>query len=632
MCAVSTNWKKIINRAVTAISEEQPVQIPFETGRLFIDHVGPLLLIHRTGRASVENLGTIHSDKHVSFLTTSYPSYLLTSNDPAHQEETLRIIHAITSGVVEQTGALLIIELWARQESDKSDDFDPFRRQPGFTIYLDENARGHAAIQTLCDELSGIEISGQGAKVDRVISDTPSPPGAAPLFLDTKKSEHITLLGLAINPIYINNVVREFYPGVLASLREELAPVFKCTAKTFAEHQGMPRFLPGRQNIEPASVAVDRGLAECGRTYSFLFQVTPINAAQAWKEFQLSNFKTPPELLYRPFTFDPDDLRRRLYTLPVDKIEDPIMAKLLREKREEMAMEIQMILDRETDQFLSGSLRLYGAPDADLIDLADNMLKHLSDQSTSGTGQYMDAVAIAKKVEDDFAYYRNLSPAFASSVEIRGDVLDGLMVTKGHVCIGKGTRIPLHRVLALISHEVGTHVVTYENGSAQPLHQLRDGLAGYETLQEGLAVLGEWLVGGLTASRLRILAARVIASAALVEGCSFVETFNRLYRRCELSKRTAFNVTVRTFRSGGLTKDIVYLKGLRELLKYLRKGGAFWPLFVGKIALNHLPFIEELLAHNILYEPLLRPRYASDPAVLKRLDRTRSGLSVLDLI
>ena len=77
--------------------------------------------------------------------------------------------------------------------------------------------------------------------------------------------------------------------------------------------------------------------------------------------------------------------------------------------------------------------------------------------------------------------------------------------------IGRETRIAERRAEALLQHEVGTHLVTYFNGSSQPLRLLQVGLSGYDALQEGLAVLSEYLVGGLSEARMRTLAARVIA-------------------------------------------------------------------------------------------------------------------------
>ena len=197
--------------------------------------------------------------------------------------------------------------------------------------------------------------------------------------------------------------------------------------------------------------------------------------------------------------------------------------------------------------------------------------------------------------------------------------------------IGHQTRIPASRVEALLQHEVGTHVLTYFNGRAQPFQQLYTGLAGYEELQEGLAVLAEYLVGGLSRPRLRLLAGRVVAARCLIEGATFIETFRELTRTYGFGQRTAFTMTVRIYRSGGLTKDAVYLRGLIGVLDYLKKGGKLEPLFVGKIMGDHIPIIQELQARQVLRPVPLRPRYMDQLQTTQRLERLRNGLTVLDL-
>jgi uncharacterized protein (TIGR02421 family) len=179
---------------------------------------------------------------------------------------------------------------------------------------------------------------------------------------------------------------------------------------------------------------------------------------------------------------------------------------------------------------------------------------------------------------------------------------------------------------------VGTHVLTYFNGKAQPFQQLYTGLAGYEELQEGLAVLAEYLVGSLSRPRLRLLAGRVVAVRRLEEGASFIDTFRELNRTYGFNQRTAFTITVRIYRSGGLTKDAVYLRGLVGVLDYLNKGGELEPLFVGKIMADHIPIIRELQARQVLRPVPLHPRYMELPQTAPRLTRFRDGLSVLNLI
>jgi uncharacterized protein (TIGR02421 family) len=205
------------------------------------------------------------------------------------------------------------------------------------------------------------------------------------------------------------------------------------------------------------------------------------------------------------------------------------------------------------------------------------------------------------------------------------------MVSRGNLLISADSKIPAARVEALIQHEVGTHVLTYHNGRAQPLRHLYAGLAGYDALQEGLAVLSEYLVGGLSRPRMRLLAGRVVAAAHLIDGATFIETFRELERTHGFARRTAFVVTMRTYRGGGLTKDVVYLRGLQQILDYLGNGGRLKPLFVGKIGAQHIPVIRELQWRGVLKTPPLTPRYMNSPEALERLQRVRSGLTVAEL-
>ena len=79
-------------------------------------------------------------------------------------------------------------------------------------------------------------------------------------------------------------------------------------------------------------------------------------------------------------------------------------------------------------------------------------------------------------------------------------------------------KLNANETIALMQHEIGTHVLTYYNGKQQPLKLLSIGLTDYDTLQEGLAVLSEYFVGGLTGNRMRTLAGRVVAASARMHG------------------------------------------------------------------------------------------------------------------
>jgi hypothetical protein len=118
----------------------------------------------------------------------------------------------------------------------------------------------------------------------------------------------------------------------------------------------------------------------------------------------------------------------------------------------------------------------------------------------------------------------------------------------------------------------------------------------------------------------------------MLDGASFIDVFRELDRDFAFSGRVAFVVCMRVFRGGGLTKDMVYLRGLDRLLTYLAEGGDVDPLLVGKVGVDHIGMVKELQWRKVLKPVPLRPRYLMDPAAQERLSRVRDGMSVLDLM
>jgi hypothetical protein len=94
----------------------------------------------------------------------------------------------------------------------------------------------------------------------------------------------------------------------------------------------------------------------------------------------------------------------------------------------------------------------------------------------------------------------------------------------------------------------------------------------------------------------------------------------------------AFTITLRVFRSGGLTKDAVYRSGLRNVLAHLAAGGRLDVLWLGKMAITDIPHVEDLRNRGVLHEPLLMPRYLAEPAVQARLAGITTSTTPLDMI
>ena len=288
--------------------------------------------------------------------------------------------------------------------------------------------------------------------------------------------------------------------------------------------------------------------------------------------------------------------------------------------------------DRNTPRFLLGSRQLFGDVEPDLLLLAKEIMAKIEPPAaTEKTSDVLGSKEFATLARKELDHYRQLDPELSSQIEIRRDI-PGIMVSRGNFLIGANAIIPEKRVHAALAHEIGTHVLTWHNGGRQPFHEFQTGMAGYEPLQEGLAVLSEYLSGELDAERLRQLAARVIAVDLITSGADFVETFHVLHKDYGLRARSAFMMTMRTFRGGGYTKDAIYLRGLIKLLEYLGNGKEIELLFLGKLAQEYLPLVKELQWRKIVKPPVLLPRYFDQPDARQRLEKLRNKITVIDLV
>ncbi len=377
-----------------------------------------------------------------------------------------------------------------------------------------------------------------------------------------------------------------------------------------------------------AALEIDARLAEIERAVDLLLGTTPVNAADAWADFERSDFATAPTLRLRPLDFEPDLVRRDLYGLEIENVADPALHTLFRAKRDEIARQITALEDRDTSRFVYGSLQLYGGVSRSLRSAAEELLEIIPAQAAST--ESVTAGAFAEAAAAEFGRYRAVYPDFPVRIEVRADISE-LMVSFGRLLIPEAAAVRADRVAPLLHHEVGTHVVTYQNGARQPLTLLTIGLPGYDETQEGLAVLAEYLTGGLDPRRLRVLAARVVAADRMLEGAGFLEIFESLRADYRIPTRTAWSIAIRVVVGGGSVKDAIYLRGITRLLEFLAEGSSLDVLFVGKFALDHVPLIQDLLERELLQPPWVRPRWLDVPGAEERLDRLRAGASVTDL-
>lgn len=621
---------KLIDAIRKRLAEGKRVRraLPLD-GRLHIDRTLPFLVVYRRPPK--------RPDSGTERLVMGEASYLIASGGRRLQASLSKFIRDIVETLAGECGAFLLIEIWSKPESQRNSEMGEVVAKPGLRIVTAPVRLPTKSVEALEKSLKRIRILKQKATVEVSTNKKLSLAGFPPLIPAAEvRKLNCFMIGLEVDPIYRNPVSGEIFPLVLRALHRGLATALKRATFEFSRHQTSlrpPHYQAlGRRAVVKAVWEVDRRLAEISQSFDFLLQVTPVNTGSAWLKFQQSHFERAPVLYYRPLPVDPAHLKEQLYAIPISRVEDPTLAFLFREKRLELDRQLTMLWDRGRPAFLYGSMQLFGGVSRDLANLANDILRKLPPHSRDDTAKNaVNAVAFADRAKGEIEFYRQTYPELSSRVEIRDDIT-GLMVSQGNLLIGKQTKVPQTRVNALIAHEVGTHVVTYFNGRAQPFRQLYCGLAGYEELQEGLAVLAEFFVGGLSRPRLRLLAARVVATHCLIDGATFVETFRELNRVYGFEQRTAFAITVRIYRSGGLTKDAVYLRGLLEVLDYLKEGGELESLFVGKISAEHISIIRELQYRKVLQPAPLQPRYLRNSQTAEKISRLKNGMSPLNLI
>lgn len=366
--------------------------------------------------------------------------------------------------------------------------------------------------------------------------------------------------------------------------------------------------------LETHDLAVDHAIANLSSSVRFILDITPVDADEIRAVF-LGGDLDEPEFTYRDLETPPDVFGEMLSDIDIAGVEDPTLGHLLRAKHREMELQLAMLRARGTDDFCQLSVELYGGVRPELRDLAEAILALVPPAPLRETPLTADEFLVL--AEEEIAHYREVDPDVDIHAEVRSDV-SGVMVSGNLLLIGAEAAIAPHRAKALIHHEVGTHLVTQVNGSGQPIQVLGTGLAGYEETQEGLAVLAEVAVGGLTPFRLRQLAARVVAVSWMLGGASFREAHSGLVD-VGVGPSSAFTTVMRIFRSGGLTKDAIYLRGLVDLLAHLRDGGSLDHFWLGKFALADLPLIVDLAERKVLREARILPRHLEDPEAVGRL-------------
>ncbi len=400
-----------------------------------------------------------------------------------------RLLEAIAKTLSKLCGAFLLIEIWSVSEAEST-----------FTIFSKKRGLLTPEVESMKHGLQRVKTNKLKASVDIKYTTNISPQDMKPIIDDKALSCCVNsyMLGLAIKPTYQDQTADILYPYELSKLRKDISKTFKKTFFTFVKKHTTTvttnyRDL-GRNGVTKTVHKVDDAMAKIEDSFDFLLQVSPINSKEAWEKFYESNFKETPTFFYRPRAFDPSLVKRELFKIPIEEIEDPVLSEIFIQKRDEIDRKLTMLNDRESSRFVHGSIQVYGGVDKKLLDISKDILSTiLKQQPKESIKEMVDAVTFARVAKDEIAYYKKICPDIDAKVEIRDDIASGAMVSGGDFLIYRWSTFAKDRIEALIHHEIGTHVLTYFNGFSQPFKQLHTGLRGYDEMQEGIAILSEYL-------------------------------------------------------------------------------------------------------------------------------------------
>ncbi|WP_131781350.1 flavohemoglobin expression-modulating QEGLA motif protein [Legionella gresilensis] len=344
---------------------------------------------------------------------------------------------------------------------------------------------------------------------------------------------------------------------------------------------------------------------------------------------------------YRPLPFDPQE-KQEEFRLILRDAQNQLgqyspVTRLLKRQCEEYVKAVDMLAYRGTPGFSQLATELYGSPDdvfysggPRLCDLGTVLFDVLTAldvqlQSDADLKRYTPEEA-QQNLQTRLSNFFNLHPG-KITVMVSDDMIADASAGADNIKLSQHAKFSDRDVKYLEVHEGWVHVGTTLNGSAQPYCTfLSKGSPSCSVIQEGLAVITEIVTFSSYPGRIRKITNRVIALDKVRQGADFLDIY-RYFIECGLSPMDSYNHAVRIFRGstptgGPFTKDLSYAKGFLLIYNFIRfaisqhRVEMIPLLFVGKLVLDDLPLLMELLERELVTPPIYLPPPFRDLAAL----------------
>ncbi|MDF2940484.1 MAG: hypothetical protein K0R66_1126 [Gammaproteobacteria bacterium] len=379
------------------------------------------------------------------------------------------------------------------------------------------------------------------------------------------------------------------------------------------------------------------------------------------QDFFKNKFKELPKVgpeyyLSRPLSYDIQEKKAEFQTIERDINRllgqfsgvGGIMLRMCQEYRKALSM----LKARGTEDFTSIAIDLYGSSEdafypgapllKDLAELLSHTLSSLNQHLVSELDEkkYTSHEA-AEILRQRFSEYF-IGRAQEVVVEQSDDIIADAAAGADRVKMRTDAMFSERDIRLLEVHEGWVHVGTSLNGALQPICTfLGKGTPSSVITQEGLSVITEIITFSSFPRRVTRITNRIKAINMAENGANFLEVFN-YFRECGISDEDSYSHTVRIFRGstpegGPFTKDLAYAKGFILIYNYMRlavqKGlvNHIPALFVGKVKLEDLQVLYELIEEGTVMPPQYIPPHFKDLAALSSWMCFSLFLNQLDL-
>lgn len=333
---------------------------------------------------------------------------------------------------------------------------------------------------------------------------------------------------------------------------------------------------------------IDNQLADWDRALGMVSYLRPENLAEEKKRF-LQSREYQPQFRYKSPADQLIDVSSKLEQLNIPQ--DRPIGKLLEQKRQELMQKYRLIqVIGDDTHFPEQSRQAIGFPPEEIVLLAREDLRKVNEPPDQNKN-----ISSEQAVEHMQAFLKDRG-LHNWEVKIKQGIVSRCVIGKNNRLLVKaGEMFSDYDMKKLIAHEIETHIYCTENGKQQPYQIFRRGTAGYLKTQEGLAVYhqSEVVDGGVRNA--------VIGLNAVVwsQTMSFREIYVKGLEYLDTEDAWKLAVKVKrgmsdTSKPGGFTKNALYYWGYREIDQYLKEGGDYRDLFLGKFELSQLDLVKQV--------------------------------------